>query len=796
MKFNESPKINTEVLPQKVDDEIVMWKQKEELLKLLSEERLESKKEEIRKKLKILRKKIDQEAEKRAKIFKEKQEKNFTYISYPISPYIETDEEKNKRIEREKKYKEYEDNYAPSWSGLGFNEGEIKEPEKWQPQDHQKEQQLVNKVKFEIREMIEGAIDENGNIKNGSKLFSELFYNKISLVLGKKFAEDCINYNWYVPWKEGEMQNDLSKFINDNRINKKDVEKIVTIRFIGDMAFGLIDDEGDSHINSFVSNSLITRFKNKDTSILEKYYIKNVIYEIIDIESFSSYSFDNKEKRDKLFLKKEIGEKSSPKKYHDKSFNRFEFQLSDNQVEMIFHNEDNWIDVGIKPINYYRDSNIKVPTSYYVGEYDTECYISSIFAPGIVGVYSVDGVLVGWKNILDLKEEQPNTINDTFEFKKENQIITKEDLALFKVSSSLGFRDYIQKILELNLSTIDIKNQFYFLNYIQGKTEDELNKFKKFIRKSKSDVEKSVKLKTFLSIEHGGKDMGDKILKIGENLPEVAQKVFAKYGEIIDSVDNVEQEIKNIYKNEEIPANIYLSIREVLLKEGVNLLLKVSDNINNKEKIDEEKILKDLEEVKTNTIILGSSYVELYKEGIKVPIEDITKIEEVSTKNISDKEKEKLLHDYRNGRSEVESKNLELMNILEKEFENELSNKENTLFVVRFDEDIIISAVVDKKDKDILYIGGLTFVDEVRNPAIGVSAMESVLKRFSDYKIQALVAAKNPIVRMYLKRFGFKIIRELPREENAGELYYEIERPKIIKEEKIIGDKRDLEKAA
>ena len=55
-------------------------------------------------------------------------------------------------------------------------------------------------------------------------------------------------------------------------------------------------------------------------------------------------------------------------------------------------------------------------------------------------------------------------------------------------------------------------------------------------------------LKTFLSISSGGKEMGDKILELGEKLePEVAEKVFAKYGEIIDTADNTETEIKKIF---------------------------------------------------------------------------------------------------------------------------------------------------------------------------------------------------------------------------------------------------------
>lgn len=293
-------------------------------------------------------------------------------------------------------------------------------------------------------------------------------------------------------------------------------------------------------------------------------------------------------------------------------------------------------------------------------------------------------------------------------------------------------------------------------------------------------------LKTFLSIEQGGKEMGDKILKLGGKLPEdISGKVFEKYGEIIDSVDKVEEEIKNIYKNEEIPINIYGSIKEILLKEGAQLLIRSANEVNKGQEIDEGKILQDLEDIKTNTIILGSSYVELYREGIKVPIEEITKIEKISSGDLTDKEKKELLKVYENGRPKNTYENPGHLKLLTEEFKEELENKSTEIINIRFNGDIIIFAVTDKKSNDDLYIGGLTFVNDVRNPIIAVSAMESILKEYKNNNIKALVDSKNPILPMYLKRFGFKIIRELPKEENAGELYYEIEKQKESKEERI-----------
>jgi len=226
------------------------------------------------------------------------------------------------------------------------------------------------------------------------------------------------------------------------------------------------------------------------------------------------------------------------------------------------------------------------------------------------------------------------------------------------------------------------------------------------------------------------------------------------------------------------------------------MLSDLGDKILDKNfKVNEQEILNELEDIKSETIVLGESYIKFYKEGIKVPIEDVTQIEQISTQDLTEDEKKELLKVYENGRPKITYENKEHLELLKEEFKQELENKDTLVFNIRFNGDIIIFAIVDKKDKDTLYIGGLTFTDEVRNPVIAEASMNCVLEKFKDYNIKALVDSRNPILSMYQKRFGFKIVGELPREENAGELYYEIEKSRSV-EEKIMKIREELEKAA
>lgn len=395
------------------------------------------------------------------------------------------------------------------------------------------------------------------------------------------------------------------------------------------------------------------------------------------------------------------------------------------------------------------------------------------------------------KNIRQKQEKARNELYDSLDI-----ILQPEDLVTDSKKYSTEqlndyYKDYvfmqnafmrhtIEKDFNFKINELNLVEQFQFLNFLKTKKFNEISIVKKFTNKYKENG-----FRTFISIEHGGKEMGDKILELGEKLPEdVAKKVFAKYGEIIDSANRAEEEVKNLYEKENISNEIFESIKETLLKRGVKLLSSLSDDIKEDININEQKILSGLEDIKTQTIIMGSSYIELYKQDIKIPIEDIsnTSLGKISAQNLTKEEKQELLKVYENGRPKETYENKEHIKLLKDEFEQTLNNKDTFIFNVRFNDEIIAFATFNKENEDTLHIGGLTFIDDVRNPAIAVAVLNTVMDEFKDFNIKALVHSKNKILPMYQKRFGFKITGELPLQENAGELYYEIERPKKIEE--------------
>jgi ribosomal protein S18 acetylase RimI-like enzyme len=346
------------------------------------------------------------------------------------------------------------------------------------------------------------------------------------------------------------------------------------------------------------------------------------------------------------------------------------------------------------------------------------------------------------------------------------KLVTSENII-----NLVAFDGFLSDNFSLPVLEISLKEKLYLYNYLLTNNLYQLHKFVLTYNKQGRDINF---FRTFLSIEHGGKEMGNKILALGEKLPEnVAKEIFKKYGEIIDVVDKIEEEVQNLYEKENIPEKIFPRVREVLLKRGAHFLANLSTEAK------EQELYEEIEKIKISTIIMGSSYVELYRQSIKIPLEDIENIytEKIPVQNLSEKDKKELQEVYINGRPKETYKNIEHVRLLENEFKEALEKKDTFVFNIRFEDKIIAFATFYKENEDTFHIGGLTFIEDVRNPAIGYAVMNSIMNEFKNFNIKAEVHNENEVLKMYQKRFGFKIIKEF---KDAGELYYEIERKKNL----------------
>jgi hypothetical protein len=190
--------------------------------------------------------------------------------------------------------------------------------------------------------------------------------------------------------------------------------------------------------------------------------------------------------------------------------------------------------------------------------------------------------------------------------------LSSEDIILINKVFSLRRKNF-----EIPTRSVNFREMIIFLKFINN-CNSEL--YKKFV--SLKNNYKDIGIRTFLSLEHGGSDMGQKILDLGEQLPpETASKIFAKYAEIIDSVEKILDSAQNNFKSTiDTKPELLQSIEQSLYKRGADLLSQFHANSNQ----NPEEIIEELDRINADTITTLSIFKYAAKFGNKLPLEDIS----------------------------------------------------------------------------------------------------------------------------------------------------------------------------
>ncbi len=352
----------------------------------------------------------------------------------------------------------------------------------------------------------------------------------------------------------------------------------------------------------------------------------------------------------------------------------------------------------------------------------------------------------------------------------------KTESFLFRKLHSGYHRTKILEKTGVELSKIPLLEQRYFVNYLKFVDCKSVQNLQNFNKKYGNSG-----FRTFLSIEQGGKEMGDKILELGEKLPkETSVKIFAKFGEIIDSSDEVIDVIRSRFdKKIEVAEPVLSSIRQMLLKKGSDLLIEYSDMAS---KCGTEKecaeigkdILARLEKSKHSALLLGSAFKSVLKGGISLEqIKDVT-LESTSDKAELTKYRDEMKRIFTDNRTNYPK---ELLKETLDEFEYALEHPENKeFFILKDKEDIIAFMRFDKLPNGNLYAGSLNSLTEIHGLAIGGALLKKLLaEKSTASNIEAVVYDKNPMLGKYTSEYGFEIVGEIENYKNTGEKFYKIE---------------------
>ncbi len=174
-------------------------------------------------------------------------------------------------------------------------------------------------------------------------------------------------------------------------------------------------------------------------------------------------------------------------------------------------------------------------------------------------------------------------------------------------------KEIIQKEFSFNFSDLHLREQFYFIKFTKEVTLADADKIKKFVKVATDKNARINRIKTFLSLEQGGLEMGEKILKIGERFKKdeagIAQNIFDKYAELVDTVYDIEDYLKEQFGKDN--SELIQKIQEELLMAGKAILVMFAD-----EEMTAEAARQRLTEINIQTSRISTTIRNLSSEDI------------------------------------------------------------------------------------------------------------------------------------------------------------------------------------
>lgn len=368
---------------------------------------------------------------------------------------------------------------------------------------------------------------------------------------------------------------------------------------------------------------------------------------------------------------------------------------------------------------------------------------------------------------------------------------------LVKILHSPEIRNYINDRLKIKIEDLLLREQIHLLQFLCNSDEVKFNRIQKVLDGKKENQNIDF-LRSFLSLS-GDIKMGDKILALGEKLPEeVARKVFEKYGEIIDNVNNITDFAKNNFTKEiETNPELIKKIESTLYERGKFLLSDMYNEIFDKNEINYKEAEKDLERINANTIATLAIFKQAVKNGEILPVESIEgalfakeearDIEESSQKEMSELY-DKNYRDYKDQKFFSKVKDY-----FSTAFIPESNKGKNYFYTFKKDNHIRAFVRFEKQEDSSLYASALNVDDASKNFGLGEAMMDEALSREAKENIlHATCLTDRPSNMRYFEK-GF-ISKGLEKNENTTQfkLVWDEKRNKEIKA-KQMADKELIE---
>lgn len=332
---------------------------------------------------------------------------------------------------------------------------------------------------------------------------------------------------------------------------------------------------------------------------------------------------------------------------------------------------------------------------------------------------------------------------------------SNEGIAEYRSLMDLRARTSLEKAFGFKLLDLTVKEQYFFLNYLQRVTVADAETMKYFTSLYGVDG-----MRTFLSLEQGDETLGDKIVAFGAH-HEDAKRIFAYYAHILDSTDRAEQLLSTAAHS------VHLSPEEIhahtdAIRQRTQLR---ADRVLTKAIIrgDSDGILKEIQHASLETAGVGATYAELLQAGVIKGIEDLERIQTHQYTGGDILEDTALLASignlYRENYSDAAAEE-HIATLHQK-----LSQPHATMHVLQLNGKVLASVLMITGEET-TYVGALnaTADPEVRSLPLGTHMIETVVEAHAaaGETLEAHAQLENAIA--YINRYNFSATKVLSEE--------------------------------
>lgn len=293
----------------------------------------------------------------------------------------------------------------------------------------------------------------------------------------------------------------------------------------------------------------------------------------------------------------------------------------------------------------------------------------------------------------------------------ENEL--QNQASLYSILIQPAFRKKIEDDFGIELKDFSVRTQVQFLNFLFEKNEEEVKRVMKFVTGSKyrshafflleddrrreenqDEVDpknlfdptvSANRLTSFLSLEQGGAEMGEKILVIGEKLPkEAADRVFAKYAEMAEVARGAAEYVeKSLKAPEKSSPEVIARVAETLLVRAKNMLVEFSE-ADTSEENDVHALFAKLDSFRADIELYKATLTAFARSGEPLGLDDMeqSRFEAVHAEALSDMDRGVMRDMYlRNIAGSPERVRAKLLENLDRNFEN----TDATFYVFRYE---------------------------------------------------------------------------------------------------------------